>query len=374
MKMKNNLKRGIALVLTASMLCTTGCANEDVARMLGRFAATCSSDDLKASNGDTTGNGTTVSQPTQNPYQNEQNAVYNGEKIVVKRDEILDLNVGFEPYDSDSGMIPAEMFEIYADASLTIKVNSIYANYDYDTGKMVIDPYAFGIGMLTDNYDDSFQDRLSELPDSIVRSEGEYHSWGNMSQYYMVSYVDRNTGEKLATPEITVIEIDDEIDEAPRVNFSHTEDGNCRIYWQPVEGAEQYVIYTLAYARDSGYSCYANIIGMTDQTEWVHQSESYEIEEGVNEVYFMNKNFYGEIGKIEDWEDAVYIGVIAVNSTGASSFSNMVEIDEIRATLPFRCAYDDGNDDTDKFSLGRVHYISDLPSKSNDSWNSGNSI
>ena len=362
MKMKNNIRRGIAVVLAACMLSTTGCVDGDTAREIGKFAGACYVDDKKTSNGDTTGNGTTVSQPAQNPYQNEQNAVYNGEKIVVKRDEILDLNIGFEPYDSESGMIPSEMFEIYADASLTIKVDDIYATYDFDTGKMVIDPYAFGIGMLADNYDDSFEDRIGELPSSILRSQDEFHSWGNVPQYYMVSYVDRNTGHKLATPEITVIEIDEEINEAPRANFSQTEDGNCRIYWKPVEGEGQYVVYTLAYEEEDGYSNYANIIGMTDQTEWIHQSESFEYDDGESEVYNMNKYFYGEIGKMEDWEDAVYIGVIAVNSTGASSFSNMVEIDEIRATLPYSCAYVDDNNDTDKFNFGRVDYISELPS------------
>ena len=376
--MKRDLKRGIIALLTVSMLTTSGCSNvDDLINKSGLkeyIQAQQGADDKLTSEKDTDANKQDESDKQEGQKQDKQNqqssnnalgAVYSGKKIKVKRNEIINLDIGYDYYE-DGEISALDAFEIYTDSSLKIKADGIYAQYHDDTGKIEIDPQVYSVGLFSKYaHEEELEAQIATLPKTVLFDSGddENHTWGNLPRYYLVSYIDSETGKKLDTPEITVIEIEEEIAEAPRVTYSQTDDGSCRIYWKPVDGAERYVIYALSYSKENGYGLQSDVLAITDQTEWVQDAVGYSDYMEADDIDYMNQQFHGYNIKVDDYDDAVYIGVLAVNSTGASSFSNMTEVDDIRATLPYTCAYGDKADsDTDTYNMGSVDYISQLPS------------
>ena len=387
MRMRNGLKRGIAIAIAASMLTTSGCSNvESLIHNIGLDGTNGKGqntqiaeeqpgkDNTKDNDTDNSSNKNVNDKNTDGGQQHNQGAgnalgaVYSGNKIKIKRDEIINIDIGYDYDDyNEERMNVYDAFEIYTDSTLTIKEDGIFAEYNSDTGKIEIDPGNYSVGLFSKYAGTSeIEAEIATLPKSVVRGTWteDTHTWGNLPRYYLVSYIDVETGKKLSTPEITVIEIDEEIPEAPRVTFSQTDDGSCRIYWKPVEGAEKYVIYALPYSKEYGYGTSSDVITITDQTEWVQDAKGYYENSGdYDEVYEMNQQFYGGMIKTEGFDDAVYIGVLAVNSSGASSFSNMAEVEEIRATLPYKCAYgDEADSETDAYNSGCLDYVSELPS------------
>ena len=370
MRMRNGLKRGIVIAIAASMLTTSGCSNvESLIKNVvsndryGSNQNTQITAEQQEGNKDADSTGETK-------VENQSNAlgaIYSGYKIKVKKDEIANIDIGFD-YHKDGEMIFADAFKIYTDSTLTNEASGICVEYNEETGKVEINPGVYSIGLLSDfSTKESIAAEIETLPKTIIRDSSsdsdDVHTWGNLPRYYLVSYMDIETGKKLETPEVIVIEIEEEIQEAPRVTFSQTDDGSCRIYWKPVDGAEKYVIYSLSHSIQLGYGRSCDIIAITDKTEWVQDAEGYYENVDCNRIVDMNQQFYSNTIKCEGIQDAVYIGVLAVNSEGASSFSNMIEVDEMRATLPHSCSYgDDIDKDTEAFYAGTLDYIYELPS------------
>ena len=373
--MRNGLKRGIVIAIAASMLTTSGCSNvESLIKNVvsnDRYGSDQNTHiTAEQQEGDKPQNNKDADSTGEAKVENQSNAlgaIYSGYKIKVKKDEIANIDIGFD-YHKDGEMIFADAFKIYTDSTLTNEASGIYVEYNEETGKVEINPGVYSIGLLSDfSTKESIAAEIETLPKTIVRDSSsdsdDVHTWGNLPRYYLVSYMDIETGKKLETPEVIVIEIEEEIQEAPRVTFSQTDDGSCRIYWKPVDGAEKYVIYSLSHSIQLGYGRSCDIIAITDKTEWVQDAEGYYENVDCNRIVDMNQQFYGNTIKCEGIQDAVYIGVLAVNSEGASSFSNMIEVDEMRATLPHSCSYgDDIDKDTEAFYAGTLDYIYELPS------------
>ena len=334
--MKNRLKRGVAIVLAVSMMSATGCHKIENPEKVG----------LK---------GVADTQSEESGTADDQSAaVYSGNKMVVKRDEILEFDIGCNPW--ADGDVDKPLFEVYQDAGLKHKVD-VNISYDYETGKVAVNPYGYGVGRIRTSGE--FIDELSDLQGTYL-SDGSEQSWGTLSQYYLVTYIDTTTGEQLEKPELTVLEIDSEIDNAPKVNFSQTDDGMARLYWKDVEGAEQYLVYKLKYSEEEGYDTSATVIGTTDTNEWICEPNTVDYVDEKDVVTSMNLIFAGDAMKDPDYDEEVYIGVIAVDSTGSSAMSNMQEVDTMRATLPF--SLDDEDENKEAFINGKADSIMTLPS------------
>ena len=90
--------------------------------------------------------------------------------------------------------------------------------------------------------------------DTSLFDKGELNDWGNLPQYYMVQYVDLETGEQLEKPIVTVFTVDFEVDRAPKVSLSIDEDGIPVFRWKEVDGAERYYVMSMTYSEENGLS------------------------------------------------------------------------------------------------------------------------
>lgn len=84
-----------------------------------------------------------------------------------------------------------------------------------------------------------------QAADSSLFDKGELNDWGNLPQYYMVQYVDLETGEKLEKPIVTVFTVDSEVKNAPRVTLGINEEGFPVFRWKKVPGAERYYVMSM---------------------------------------------------------------------------------------------------------------------------------
>ena len=163
---------------------------------------------------------------------------YDGNVIKVKRDESIQLTLGYNPWGDDAELSPSESFVIYQDADLKFPVEAGSYEYDAETGILTIEPPFYGIGEM-----DSDEIDLSHLSGNYLCDEGGC-GWGTLAQYYLVTKVDTETGEELSKPLITVVKVKSELS-APQMTFEPTDDGYARFTWKEVPGAEGYLLFTI---------------------------------------------------------------------------------------------------------------------------------
>ena len=116
----------------------------------------------------------------------------------------------------------------------------------------------------------------------------------------------------------------------------------------------------MKYSEEEGYDTSATVIGTTDTNEWICEPNTVDYVDEKDVVTSMNLIFAGDAMKDPDYDEEVYIGVIAVDSTGSSAMSNMQEVDTMRATLPF--SLDDEDENKEAFINGKADSIMTLPS------------
>ena len=132
----------------------------------------------------------------------------------VARDEKLELQMGF---DIKGGQFTeyTQIVNVYKDAELTQPVGSHF-EWDEETQVLSVTPprwNAAGISSIDlDESDPGYSPTTAALFE-----KGELKDWGNLPRYYMVQYVDTETGEALDKPKVTVFTVDHEVKTAPRV-------------------------------------------------------------------------------------------------------------------------------------------------------------
>lgn len=274
-------------------------------------------------------------------------SVYSGIVMKVGRKDALEIKLGYNPWSKDEHL--SDVFRLYQDADLKYPVEAGFYDYDADTGILTIMPPFYGIGEI-----DSSEVDLSHLSGSYLHGDEEY-GWGTLPQYYLVTEVDTETGEKLETPVITVIKVCPEILQAPQLVFDQTEEGLARFKWQEVPGAEGYLVFNIHKDDENGLWDDTNVFADTDDTVWV--GDMFENE---GEVLSMNSRFCyhytseDDMAKFEgedydflrefivdgDYDEfySEYYGVIAYNSEGCSSISNLLSGKELASMLPMEIA------------------------------------
>jgi hypothetical protein len=196
----------------------------------------------------------------------------------VERNHRFQYQMDFNPMDLGYENI-VELVNVYADPEFLIPVSlglDVEKNDDgtfitdikpgSDAALAIFNKVSAGIGSyeaVTDNPDDEF----------YINYLGRNNDWGNLPRYYLVQYVDMQTGEELEKPLVQVFEVAAELP-APDSRFFVNEEGLASLSWVPVNGAERYiVIETLV--NDSEEYKYLNFTNATVRavldagvTEW----------------------------------------------------------------------------------------------------------
>ena len=255
----------------------------------------------------------------------------------VARDEKLKLQMGF---DIKGGQFTeyTQIVNVYKDAGLTQPVGSHF-EWDEETQILSVTPprwNAAGISSVDlDENDPGYSPTTAALFE-----KGELKDWGNLPRYYMVQYVDTETGETLEKPKVTVFTVDHEVKTAPRVTLRINEEGKPVFRWQKIKGAERYYIMTLTYSEESGFSGNGFVRGSTEETEWIPDSTAQFITYAVSEAdrsepYNIEKYGEGTEAVPRDSEYDTYYCVIAASEEGTSAISNVFDVKDIARKVPY---------------------------------------
>lgn len=255
----------------------------------------------------------------------------------VARDEKLTLQMEFDIYDSDFTEY-TQIVNVYQDAELKHPAGSHF-EWDEETKVLSVTPPRWNAGGISTIDLDESDPGYDPVKGSLFE-KGELKDWGNLPQYYMVRYVDTETGEPLDKPVVTVFTVDHEVSRAPRVSMGINEEGLPVFRWNEVPGAEKYYIMTMTYSEENGYSGNGLVRGSTEETEWIPDSTAQFITYAVSEAdrqkeYVIEE--YGEgTGAIQrESEYETYYCVIAASEDGTSAISNVFDVKDIARMVPF---------------------------------------
>lgn len=288
---------------------------------------------------------------------------YDGNVIKVKRDQPVQVSLGFDLWEKD--IDPYDSFIIYQDAELKFPVEVGSMDYDEETGMLIIEPPYAGVAEITD----SDQVDLSHLNGNYLSGDEE-NGWGTLSQYYMQSSVDLETGKALSSPVITVIRVEAEISQAPQLVFDQTEDGYARFSWKAVPGAEGYLLFRIN-KDEEGLWDYCDAFADVKGTEWTSEGDANEYEGKILSLNYDFVQYYisedlmewmeeGDGGFLKEFMDDdtayneywdEYYGVIAYNANGCSPISNLLSAMDVSHMLPEEKA---SNSNEDFFDINGV--------------------
>ena len=140
----------------------------------------------------------------------------------VARDERLKLKMGFDIMNAGFTEY-TQIVNVYKDPELTYQIGSHF-EWDEKTKELSVTPPRWSVGgIMSEGLDEDAPGY--QAADSSLFDKGELNDWGNLPQYYMVQYVDLETGEKLEKPIVTVFTVDSEVKNAPRVTLGINEEG-----------------------------------------------------------------------------------------------------------------------------------------------------
>lgn len=270
-------------------------------------------------------------------YQGEDIYDYAKPKINVSRDEEFQEKLGFDLADGKFQKF-SELVDVYQDSGLTQSISAHY-EWDSDTKTLTIAPplsepgSIFTTGVETDAPG-------NDGTSATLFDKGEKKDWGNLSEYYMVQYVDFNTGEKLAKPIVTVFTVKHEIESAPKVSMKLNKQGLPEFSWKKVKGASSYYIMTIPYSKDRGFTGGGTVLGSTKETTWSPQDATY------FRIYDVSEAERSEQANIDQYGEGTdpilsdtgmdnYYCVIAVRDTGTSQISNTFATSDLAKQIPY---------------------------------------
>lgn len=271
---------------------------------------------------------------------------YDGNVIKVKRDQAVEIKIGYDLWASDTS--PYDSFVIYQDAELKFPIEVSSMDFDPATGTLIIKPPFSGVAEIMDS--DGVD--LSHLSGNYLSGDDE-SGWGTLSQYYLKSSVNLETGEALPAPVITVIKVEAEIPQAPQLVFDQLEDGYARFSWKAVPGAEGYLLFRIN-KDDEGLWSYCKAFADVKGTEWTSEGTANEFEGKILSLNYDFVQFFisedtkewieeGDGGFLKEfalddmayneyWDE--YYGVIAYNANGCSPISNLISAMDVSHMLP----------------------------------------
>ena len=222
--MKNNFKR-IAAASAAAALLLTGCSE--------------SNPDSRKSDGSTKSGAVTLSNygevitplDIKNKYESSDDDImplYN-----VEPTETFEFNFNFDAYDSDIDLY--DFVSVHTDSECA-EESSIYytASMEVENGKTELTVAPMKPVLATDSQD---KDYIYE----------DIDSWGNAPIYYIALHYDMESDKpvKLEQPTIIPFTVKNEAN-APTIKGVVSSDGRFSLEWEPIEGAEKYIVYNLS--------------------------------------------------------------------------------------------------------------------------------
>lgn len=191
-----------------------------------------------------------------------------------------------------------------------------------------------GLYVTTKTYEDG---KLKIAPHSSMEIDDEgIHdvngsSWGVYNRLFLVQFVDLETGEALDNPIVTIFSIDHKMD-APMVKQGLNDSKHYQLSWEAVPGATSYGIYEIS---EEGYFYFQATTSSTsiDVREFASEKELLSIL-GTEDLSDNGSDFgmnYFVAHAIKQNERYV---VIAFNGNENSGISNIVDPDDIGATIP----------------------------------------
>ena len=191
------------------------------------------------------------------------------------------------------------------------------------------------------NSDDSLESKTEIVVDEFDTEVEREHEldWGNANNYYLTKHIDTQTGEKLERPEVTVFTIKPELD-TPTVQASITTEGLVQLEWEPVEGADNYIVCKVLENKDKveekfGKTYSVQELAKTKETTFENFSgKLFDFNGGVLNT---NTDFemvrYAEDSTLGEEYLPSYC-VMAVSGDKKSIVSNMISADKIAGQAP----------------------------------------
>lgn len=362
MRLQKQIKRALCISLSA-MVVLSGCSKESPDTKPNNTAETVSEEANQVIS-DT--EDTEVMLASLRDKYGAVDSEYAEDIIYVDRAESIQIPISFDPYAKED-FSWEDHFKLYQDAQRQYEF-SRYCFYEYDDEQKIltITPPILGALEMKSYYGSEIS--LDDLSGEYLSDDITNDNWGNLSQMYLVEDIDSLTGDTLEKPLINIIKVNTEIKTAPKVTYSCNEAGNAYISWNAVEGAKEYLLFSVVKTQDEGFDSYTKTFGRTTETSWT-SSDGADGER----VYMMNDFFRNFItsdddlyGGSEDMNEDLfetmpeYIGVIAINEDGASAVSELMPLKEYAKMLPNSLAY--YNNETGIGDLYREN-VADLPAE-----------
>ena len=292
----------------------------------------------------------------------EDKSLYNytyGDPIEnVGRDEAITFQLGYDVADLQLDRWD-QVFALYQDPDLTEKISAKYS-FDKETGTFTMQPSeTFTLYRInTLGLDTETVDKYPHTANTLF-DKGAGKNWGNLGTAYLASYYDKETGQLLDEPEVSIVTFESEIEEAPHLTYSITDDGRPQFTWNEVEGATEYMVCKIWKTKGQEYANSLTVMEIVTDTTWTTELPKFSNATTVNSefktflisedgwkdeaLYEYNLAHYGEPDvpyySTGEYEQEPGICVIAVNNQGTSMISNYVTFTELAPSLPYCEAY-----------------------------------
>ena len=245
-----------------------------------------------------------------------------------------------------------DVVRVYTNSKFDNKdVYSLYIDYEIDlgTGEMTVFPWNEAFDFWSASRNVSWADML--LADLAKESDkdSESNNWGNAAKYYLIQYVDLNTGIMLEKPLVTLFTIKAELD-APQVKYSVDDEGRGVFSWEPVSEAEQYIIGNVTVVDGEPGSSRFEMIDVVEGTEWRKFGDR--VTTNLEEMWTRRgdePDWYLDAAARQNYKDYFLdtepefqlhkndgICVFAVKEGGNSSMSNIISHNNLSPFTPYR--------------------------------------
>lgn len=259
------------------------------------------------------------------------------EAVQVDRDQALQIQMGFDIKNSGFDNY-TQLVQVFQDAELTQSVGTHF-NWDDKSQVLSVTPPKRTIAGISNAELDKNTPGNDPAAYHLF-DKGELKDWGNLPQYYLVQYVDADTGKPLEKPLVTVFTVRHEVSEAPKVRMEINEEGLPAFTWDPVDGAETYYVMSLDYTKENGYNSNGWVQGTVDDPSWTPEEathlRTYEVSEAErSDEYYIEKYGEGTTAILKEREYDTYYCVIAASKEGTSCISNTFRLDDIARKVPY---------------------------------------
>ena len=218
----------------------------------------------------------------------EDKSLYNytyGDPIEnVGRDDAITFQLGYDVADLQVDRWN-QVFALYQDPDLTEKISAKYS-FDKETGTFTMQPSeTFTLYRInTLGLDTETVDKYPHTANTLF-DKGAGKNWGNLGTAYLASYYDKETGELLDKPEVSIVTFESEIEEAPHLTYSITDDGRPQFTWNEVEGATEYMVCKIWKTKGQEYANSLTVMEIVTDTTWTTELPEFSNATTVNSEF-----------------------------------------------------------------------------------------